>query len=154
MIGAHSQVSIQPQQRSVLSKRHSVRTFYHLFPSARLIFTSSFEQNSRVKIQVLSSARCAMLSSTTGLDWYYRISRRLCHYLGIFEHQQIPVICTSHLPTFASKRSCAIINSPVTVRPIYKVGKPAPTIRMEYPVSSEGYILCENRPPVKVRSKF
>ena len=136
MIGAHSQVSRQPRQRSVLSKRHLVRTFYHLIPSMYDLSSpphSNRTPGSKFKCCRRRDARCSHRQlGMIGIIEYLLV---VCRNLGIFGHHQIPVICTSHLPTVASKTSCcAIIYSPVTVCPIYNVGKPVPTIRVEYPV--------------------
>src|SRR6266852_3098935 len=62
MIGAHSRVSIQQPQRSVLSKRHLVRTFYYLIPSVRDLCSpphSNRTPGSKFKCCRRRDARCS-----------------------------------------------------------------------------------------------
>lgn len=57
MIGAHSRVSIQLRQRSVLSKRHLVRTFYHLISVRGLLIRAELQgQNSSAVVGEMRDA--------------------------------------------------------------------------------------------------
>ena len=113
MIGAHSQVSIRLQQRSVLSKRHLVRTFYPLISSVRDLSLphSNRTPGSKFKCCRRRDARCShrQLGMIGTIEYLFVVCVAVSAFFHTSWHHQIPVICTSHLPTFASKRSCCVI---------------------------------------------
>ena len=104
MTGAHSLVSTPRRRRSVSLKRRLVRIRFILSGPPYLFSSTSVPQNSKDRMQVPLLARCAMLSSTIGHESYDGLLSPASLSRSIFGVvTAIPVFCTLHLSTFASK---------------------------------------------------
>lgn len=146
MIGAHSQVSIRPRQRSVLSKRHLVRTFYLLIPSVRDLSLphSNRTPGSKFKCCRRRDARCS--HRQLGM---IGTRRRLCPCLGIF-HTCWAYTCNLYIASthFCKQKKLCHHQTPSAL--YTKQASQRPLSGRIYRRTSEGYMSCENRPRAKM----